>query len=158
MAKATDMAEITGRKVLFFMVGAFGIIITVNLVMAYQAVTTFPGLEVKNSYVASQFFDSDRAAQVALAWVLVPEYDASRKQLRLAFTDAEGYPAEVSALSVLVGRATEAKDDTHPEFIREAGVFVALLDLPKGKWMMQVEAIAADGTAFRQRIDLYVKG
>jgi nitrogen fixation protein FixH len=32
------------------------------------------------------------------------------------------------------------------------------LDLPKGKWMMQVEAIAADGTAFRQRIDLYVKG
>ena len=38
----------------------FGVIITVNLALAYSAVHTFPGLEVKNSYVASQEFDRRR--------------------------------------------------------------------------------------------------
>jgi nitrogen fixation protein FixH len=33
----------------------------VNLLMAYQAISTFPGLEVKNSYVASQKFDERNA-------------------------------------------------------------------------------------------------
>lgn len=152
------MAEITGRKVFWFTTGAFGVIIAVNLIMAWQAISTFPGLEVKNSYVASQDFDADRAAQIGLGWKLAPEYDAAANELRLAFTDANGFPAEVTGLSVMVGRATEARDDSHPQFTRKAGVFVAPLDLPQGKWMMQVEAFSADGTAFRQRIDLYVKG
>ena len=44
----------------------FGVIITVNLALAYSAVHTFPGLEVKNSYVASQNFDARRDAQEKL--------------------------------------------------------------------------------------------
>ena len=153
----TSEFRITGRKVFFFTVAAFAVIIGVNLLMAYQAINTFPGLEVKNSYVASQTFDADRDAQLELGWELAPEYDAKAKELRLAFTDKTGFPAEVTGLSVLVGRATEARDDTRPEFVREAGVFVAPLNLPKGKWMMHVEAFAADGTAFRQRIDVLVR-
>ncbi|MDZ4134978.1 MAG: FixH family protein, partial [Paracoccaceae bacterium] len=44
------MAELTGRKVLVITVSAFAVIIGVNLLLAYKAVSTFPGLEVKNSY------------------------------------------------------------------------------------------------------------
>lgn len=150
--------RITGRKVLFFTVGAFGIIIAVNLLMAYKAISTFPGLEVKNSYVASQSFDADRSAQIGLGWTLAPEYDGAANELRLAFTDKAGYPAEVSALSVLIGRATEASDDVRPDFVRKSGVFIAPLNLSIGKWMMQVEATAPDGTLFRQRIDLNIRG
>jgi nitrogen fixation protein FixH len=47
---------------------AFGLIIAVNLTLAFNAIRTFPGLEVKNSYVASQSFDRDRQAQTALDW------------------------------------------------------------------------------------------
>lgn len=156
MAETSEF-RITGRKVLFFTVAAFSVIIAVNLVMAYQAVTTFPGLEVSNSYVASQTFDADRSAQNGLGWELAPKYDKAAKEMRLSFTDKAGLPAEVASLSVMVGRATEASEDSRPEFRREAGVFVAGLDLPKGKWMMQVEAFAADGTVFRQRIDVLVR-
>lgn len=156
MADASEF-RITGRKVLVFTVGAFAVIIAVNLLMAYKAISTFPGLEVSNSYVASQSFDADRAAQTALGWDLVPEYDKAAKELRLTFTDSTGLPAEVTSLAVMVGRATEAREDTRPEFQREAGVFVADVDLPSGKWMMQVEAMAVDGTEFRQRIDLFVR-
>ena len=152
------MAEMTGRKVFFITTGAFAVIIGVNLVMAYQAISTFPGLEVKNSYVASQDFDANRAAQNALGWKLAPDYSAENQELRLNFTDRDGLPAAVATLSVLVGRATEAREDTTPVFTREAGVFTAPLALDRGKWMMQIEATAADGTLFRQRIDLFVKG
>ena len=49
--------QFTGKNALAVFVVAFGVIITVNLVLAYSAVKTFPGLEVKNSYVASQEFN-----------------------------------------------------------------------------------------------------
>lgn len=149
--------RITGRKVFVFTVAAFSVIIAVNILMAYQAVKTFPGLEVSNSYVASQTFDAERAAQEGLGWTLAPEYNAAAKQLRLAFTDKAGYPAEVTSLAVLVGRTTESRQDMRPDFMREAGVFVAQVELPMGKWMLQVEATAPDGTAFRQRINLLVR-
>lgn len=152
------MAELTGRKVLLITVTAFGVIIAVNVTMAVQAVSTFPGLEVRNSYVASQSFDADRAAQLALGWTLSRDYDPVTGVLRLAFADADGLPAPVADLSVLVGRATVARDDRRPVFAREGGAFVAPLNLPPGKWLLQVEARAADGTPFRQRLDLLVRG
>jgi nitrogen fixation protein FixH len=152
------MREFTGRKVFFFTAACFGVVIAVNVVMATKAVSTFPGLEVANSYVASQSFDADRSAQIGLGWTLTPEYDPQAQKLRLNFTDANGMPSEIAQLSVLVGRSTEARDDLRPEFRREAGVFVADANLSQGKWMMQIEAIAPDGTPFRQRIDLFVKG
>lgn len=152
------MREITGKHVLFFTVSAFGVIIAVNVLMAYKAISTFPGLEVANSYVASQTFDAERDAQNALGWTLKPEYDELSKELHLAFTDSAGMPLELKDLSVLVGRTTEAVDDQKPSFARVAGVYVAKADLAKGKWMMQIEAHALDGTLFRQRIDLLVKG
>ena len=151
------MAEIKGHHVLGFMVAAFGLIIGVNVVMAYKAVSTFPGLEVENSYVASQEFDSERKAQLALGWTLTPAYDPNLKELELAFTDADGKPVTVASLEVLVGRTTEAADDSYPQFARESGIYVAKADLAPGKWMMHVEARAEDGTRFHQRINLFVK-
>ena len=151
------MTEIKGHHVLAFMVGAFGLIIAVNVLMAYKAVSTFPGLEVENSYVASQEFDSERKAQLALGWTLTPTYDENLKELELAFTDADGKPVTVASLEVLVGRTTEAADDSYPEFVRESGVYIAKANLAPGKWMMHVEARADDGTRFHQRINLFVK-
>ncbi len=152
------MREITGKHVLVFTVSAFAVIIGVNVLMAYKAVSTFPGLEVKNSYVASQTFDAERDAQLALGWALDPTYDPAAKQLQLVFTDKDGLPVTLNQLAVLVGRTTSAGFDTRPEFSRQAGAYVAAADLAPGKWMMQVEARADDGTLFRQRIDLFVKG
>ncbi len=64
----TDDRVITGRHVLIGFCAAFGVIIAVNLWLAISAVRTFPGLDVPNSYVASQTFDKRRAAQEALGW------------------------------------------------------------------------------------------
>lgn len=150
------MGELTGRHVLTITVSAFTVIIAVNLLLAYKAVSTFPGLEVDNSYVASQDFDAERAAQQALGWTLTPDYRDGA--VHLAFTDPQGAAVTLASLDVLVGRPTEAQEDSHPAFTRTAGVYVAPLTLNPGKWMLHVEARAADGTLFRQRINLFVKG
>lgn len=152
------MAEITGRHVLGITVGAFTVIIGVNLTMAYQAVSTFPGLEVRNSYVAGQTFDAERAAQEALGWNLAPVYDAAAGTLTLRIADAQNLPAAVASLNVLVGRTTTTADDRWPEFVARDGAFVADVTLPPGRWMLKVDAVAQDGTPFRQRLTMFVKG
>lgn len=158
-----SMTEQTGRKltgwhVLAMFVAFFGVIIAVNVTLAWQAIATFPGLEEQeNGFVASQSFDRDRAAQLALGWRLASAYDAQDRLLSLSFTDSAGQPVQVAGLSVLVGRTTEAKDDIRPDFVLEGGTYRARADLAFGKWMMAVEATAQDGTRFRQRIDLHVR-
>ncbi len=145
--------ELTGRHVLTITVAAFSVIIGVNVVMAIKAVGSFPGLEVANSYVASQTFDDDRAAQSALGWTVTPSYDG--KELTLAVTDRGGLPARVAALSATVGRTTHRRADRTPVLTYEGGVYRAPLTLEPGAWTIHVVATAANGTQFRQRLDHY---
>ena len=59
--------EFTGTHALMIFGGAFSVIITVNLALAYNAVSTFPGVEVKNSYVASHSSTSNATHNCAWA-------------------------------------------------------------------------------------------
>jgi nitrogen fixation protein FixH len=150
------MAELTGKHVLAITVSSFAVIIGVNVLLAVKAVSTFPGLEVDNSYVASQGFNIRKSAQEALGWTLQPGYQNGR--MTLSFTDQAGQPVAVSNLQVLVGRTTESKDDTFPAFIQDGAVYAANVALDQGKWMVKVTATSADGTLFEQRSELFVKG
>jgi len=147
---------LTGRKVLAIAVAFFGIVTVVNVVMASRAIGTFPGVEVANSYVASQSFDKDRAAQEALGWQVEPSYENG--VLSLVIRDGQGLPAQVKELNAIVGRTTMAADDQSPEFAYKGGIFSAPVSLEPGAWLIHLNAIAADGTPFRQRLDLFVKG
>ncbi|WP_238363841.1 FixH family protein [Mesobacterium pallidum] len=153
-----DMQEpkIKGWHVFAGFAAAFGVIITVNVVMATKAIGTFPGLEVKNSYVASQTFDARREAQLALGWTARAETDG--KTLRLSMRDAAGQPLQPAALAAQLGRPTEVKDDSYPSFTFDGSDYVAPVDLGPGYWHLRVNARAADGTAFEQRLDLYIAG
>jgi nitrogen fixation protein FixH len=147
--------ELTGRKVLMITVGAFSVIIGVNLVLAYKAVTTFPGLEVKNTYVASQDFDRDRAAQIALGWEVAARYDGA--SVVLSIRDQQGTPVKVATLEAPLGRSTTIADDQQPAFVYQGGDYVATADLAPGTWNIRILATSADGTLFRQRVVFNVK-
>jgi len=150
------MAPFTGRKVLGMFVGAFGVIIGVNLLMAYFAIGTFPGMDVKNSYVASQNFDTERAAQEALGWTVSVTYEHG--ELVVKVVDKAGRPADVALLNAIVGRPTHVRDDQTPEFQQRGGKFRAPLTLGEGKWNLRLKATALDGTKFHQRLNFEVKG
>lgn len=149
------MAPITGRKVFFGMAGAFGVIISVNLFLAYSAVATFPGLEVRNSYVASQNFDEMRAAQLALGWDV--SADVTDEELHLFINDANGKPVEVAELDATFGRATNVRDDQTPDFIFTGTHYAAPVTTSAGNWNLRMTATAPDGTPFRQRVIVLVQ-
>ena len=151
--------EFTGWHMLTITVSAFAVVIAVNVGMAYKAISTFPGIEVADSYLASQDFDAERTAQLALGWVLAPSYDQQTGAIRLSFTDKSGRSVTLKDISVLIGRPTEAKEDTTPVFVQVSdGAYQADQDLRPGKWMLRVVAHAQDGTLFQQRLGFKVDG
>ncbi|WP_371038182.1 FixH family protein [Rhodosalinus sp. FB01] len=148
--------EFTGRHALAIFVGAFTIIIGVNLALAWNAVSTFPGLEVKNSYVASPNFDARREAQEALGGDVSAAFED--ETLVLSGRDAEGRPVQLGQLETTVGRATHVRDDFTPEFSFDGRDYVARTSLASGVWNLRMRAQALDGTPFEQRIEIYVRG
>ena len=129
--------------------GAFTVIIAVNLVLALSAVRTFPGLEVRNSYVASQSFDADRTAQVALGWDVSATIYGSTLQLQIT---KQGAPVRPEIISATFGRATTVAQDQSPVFAFDGQIFKAYIDAGPGNWNLRLVAEAADGTRFQQRI------
>ncbi|MDU8945926.1 FixH family protein [Ovoidimarina sediminis] len=146
--------ELTGRDVFLITAGAFSIIIAVNVTLAVSAVRTFPGLEVKNSYVASQSFDRDRTAQLALGWEA--EARVTEGRLVLSLTDATGAPAHPETLTGTFGRATHVADDVTPDFTFDGTAWSAPVAARPGNWNLRLEATAPDGTIFRQRVIVHV--
>ena len=145
---------LTGAKVFAIFAGAIAHIIGVNVFMAWNAVGTFPGLEVENSYVASQTFDAEREAQEALGWETAAAIEG--ETLALTILGPDGKPARVEAIEGTIGRATQRTDDQDLAFHQNAaGVHVAEVGaLDFGKWELRFVATAANGTPFRQRLQI----
>jgi nitrogen fixation protein FixH len=53
--------ELTGRKVLLYLVVSFGIVFAVNGYMVKAAISTFGGVETQSSYKAGQQFENEVA-------------------------------------------------------------------------------------------------
>lgn len=143
------MTEIKGWHVLSWFVIGFGIIISVNLTLAFNAVRTFPGLETKNSYVASQVFDANRAAQTALGWDVSATVENGVLALRIL---ENGSPIAPEIVQAVFGRATTVAADQTPAFTFDGTRLTAPVDAGPGNWNLRLTAKAADGTLFQQRI------
>ena len=154
MPQSQTPTPLTGRKVFAITAGFFAVVIAVNITMAFQAVSTFPGLEVANSYVASQSFDRERTAQQALGWRL--NATANTNEITLHFQDADGRVVVPQDVRADLGRATEARDDHSIDLITVGDVFRADVALEPGKWVLWISATAIDGTPFRKRLALHV--
>ena len=143
------MTEIKGWHVLMWFCMAFGVIITVNLTLAFQAVRTFPGLEVANSYVASQSFDVDRTAQIALKW----DVSATLSDHTLSLVIIEdGTPIAPVVEQATFGRATNVQFDETPDFTFDGKALHAQVVAGAGNWNLRLKLWALDGTLFQQRV------
>lgn len=117
---AADRGKLTGRKVALIFGGFFAVVITVNVILMVNAIDTFSGLVVPNSYVASQDFDRNRKAQEALGWDVSVEYREGAVYLGLQ--DAQENTVRPRTLDVVVGRPTTESQDQS----------LALMETPEG--------------------------
>ena len=143
------MKPITGWHVFGIFVSGFAVIIGVNLTLAFNAVSTFPGLEVKNSYVASQSFDRERAAQEALGWRVAARL--KHGNLVLEFKK-NGQPVKPVIETAIFGRSTSVSSDQIPDFRFDGQAFVAPVEARSGNWNLRIVVRAANGALFKQRI------
>lgn len=139
----------TGKHMTAILVGFFGVVIAVNLLMASFATSTFGGIVVENSYVASQEFNrwlGDAKRQRALGWDAVVTW---RPDNRLA-VQLSGVPAgaEVTALAHHpLGRLP----DREIAFAANGeDRFLSMSELPAGRWFLRLEVTAANQTWRRQ--------
>lgn len=128
----------TGWHMTAILVAFFGVVVGVNLLMASFATSTFGGIQVENSYVASQKFngwleDAERAK--ALGWQANATLD-EQGHVRV-FTTGPGEGAQLVATARHpVGR----QPDQQLAFDRAAdGSFVSRAALPEARWILRLE-------------------
>ena len=149
--------EFTGRHMLFAMLAFFGVIVTVNMTMAVLAGRTWTGLVVKNSYVASQFYNEELEAaqrQEARGWRSRLTYEGGKIAFNLA--DRTGQPVILTDLVVALGRpAFEQQDHTLPLRHIGNGSYVASTSLGAGIWAARITGGSGE-TAYRRDSRLFV--
>lgn len=130
--------QFTGRHMAMILVAFFVVVVGVNLLMARYASSTFGGVVVENSYVASQNFNRwlDAArAQEQLGWSAQASRVAGGR-VHIAVTGA-GQGVSVAALARHpLGRQA----DRALTFVRAGeGRLVSREELPPGRWTIHLE-------------------
>lgn len=151
-------APFTGKKFLAVMLGFFGVIIGVNLLMAWLAIGSFPGVIVESGYVASQDFNDDSkrfAAQAERGWVVATDEAAGLATITISGPDGAAVPG--LTLTVRAIRPTDERMDADLAFEETApGVYVARENLAAGQWRLSILAEGV-GDRWSDGRDLIVK-
>lgn len=133
----------TGRHMWFVMLGFFGTIIVVNLIMARFALSTFGGTIVDNSYVASQQYNDwleDAREQEKLGWT-VSEPVRDVDSIALDVTTDSG-PLEGAAVTAEIEHPLGHLPGQSLTFIAAApGRYVSMQPVPAGRWRMRIDVV-----------------
>ncbi|HWJ70301.1 MAG TPA: FixH family protein [Sphingobium sp.] len=145
----------TGRHMAAILVSFFGVVIAVNLTMAYFASATFGGLVVDNSYVASQKFNGWLAKareEAALGWSIKAGRGADQR-LAVSLTSG-GAPLDEAVITAHarhpLGRMPE-RDLTFRGL--GDGHYESLEPLQEGRWIVHLRA-TAQGADLNHIVDL----
>lgn len=146
--------EITGKMVFWGFFGAFAIIFSVNMLLLFKAVSTFPGLEVKNSYVASQYFDEMANAQRALGWTPGVRYEDGL--IHIIIRSENGALVFPETIQARIGRPTHGEEDQMANFVQKFNGYWFETELNSGKWFVYLDATSATGEPFTTRLEFFV--
>lgn len=143
----------TGRHITVILVAFFGVVIAVNVLMARLATSTFGGVTVENSYVASQHFNrwlDEADAERALGWQAAV-LRAPDGHLAVRLTGVPAGPAKVTA----VARHPLGRLPDQPlQFAASGdGGFTSTSALPEGRWTLRLQ-VQAGGKQWRTESEL----
>lgn len=155
--EATQPRPFTGRRMLFTVLGFFGVVIGANVALALFAIDSWTGLVVENSYVASQHFNEDLARarkQQALGWTSTLGYAGGEIRLRLAGRNGEPLPG-MTVQAVLRRPTHEGEDRTLALVATGTGSYTAAVALPAGTWNADVAATDRLGRHYQRTFRLW---
>ncbi|MDW5316736.1 FixH family protein [Rhizobium sp. PL01] len=151
--------EFTGRHMLIIMLAFFGVIIAVNVVMARFAVTSWTGLVVENSYVASQQFNEKMVAvrtQNDLGWV--PKLEVADGKITFTLIDRIGNPVTMSGGKATFQHPTFEAADWSVSLVPSGnGQLSASSAVSPGVWVVNIEIDCGLATPYRHSERILVK-
>lgn len=138
--------SLKGWHVLLIMLSFFGVIFAVNGVFLYHAITSFPGEDVKKSYVQGLNYNTTlatRAAQAELGWTA--EAGLRDQTLIFRLSDAEGRPiSSVTVVGEIRRRATQGADRGVSFQSAGAGEYkTEPINLASGQWFLRISVLDA---------------
>ncbi|ANT54347.1 MULTISPECIES: FixH family protein [Mesorhizobium] len=151
-ANTQKSREFTGRHMLFTILAFFGVVIAVNLIMATLANTSWTGLVVENSYVASQEFNKkaeEGRAQASLGWK--SRLTIAGGEIRYSLADAAGKPVALHGVKVIFRHPAYEKGDESITLALASGQeYAARHTLRNGVWIIEVDADAGLAKSYRE--------
>ena len=151
---------ITGKHVFIALCAFFGVIIAVNFTMAALANRSWTGLEVKNSYVASQDYNRKLAEverQAALGWSSSLETRDGEAVFTLKDTKDAGISS--ATIEARLKRPVQESEDVMLNFTPVGGgSYRATLPARPGVWDVDITAHGPDQEIYRQVFRIHVKG
>ncbi|MEP2946762.1 MAG: FixH family protein [Lentilitoribacter sp.] len=151
--------EFTGWHMFTIICIFFGTIITVNMILAFNAGSTWTGLVVKNTYVASQIFNEETEKleqQRALGWSSDLNYTDA--QLRLKLTDNNGALISGANVSAKIGNPVHETNDHMVSFTQIGEFYVVENNLENGLWQIDLQVQTQDGLTWNKAVRLVVGG
>jgi nitrogen fixation protein FixH len=151
--------EFTGWHMFTIICMFFGTIITVNMILAFNAGSTWTGLVVKNTYVASQIFNEETEKleqQRALGWSSDLKYQSA--QLRLKLTDNNGALITGANVSAKIGNPVHETNDHMVSFTQIGEYYVVDNNLENGLWQIDLQVQTKDGLTWNKAVRLVVGG
>lgn len=137
----------TGRHMTAILVGGFGIVIAVNFTMAALANSTFGGIVVENSYVASQKFNGwlDKAEKSEeLGYSIKADHTGDGKVL----LTTGGVPAG-ARITAIARHPLGHQPDTDLSFVATGpDTWISTETLPDTRWTLRL-AIESGGDEWR---------
>jgi nitrogen fixation protein FixH len=150
--------ELTGRAVLLWLIGFFGLVFVVNGIMARAAISTFGGVETQSSYKAGQMFEGEIAKaerQDARHWRVAGKLDRDRggdAVLDITARDEKGVAlAGLKAMARLAHPADARLDRVFDLARIGAGEFRGQVAAPAGQWELLIDLYRGDERVFRSR-------
>jgi nitrogen fixation protein FixH len=156
--------RLTGKHILFILLGAFAVIGGVNAAFIYFAVSTGPGEERGASYEVGLRYNNilaEERTQNALQWRHQSQI-AQGTRLRVSITDNAGTPVPGLAMTGNFGRPAAANTDRSLAFKEvDAGLYEATLgQIEPGSWVLSFTAEKArpggESAAYRVKERLWL--
>lgn len=151
--------EFTGWHMLAVMLAFFGVIITVNVTMAWLANSSWTGLVVKNSYVASQEFNGKMAATRAQAALgRTGTLSIADGRASYALTDANGASVGLRSVSLTFQHPVDDREDHVVMLVPDGASYAADTVVQDGVWNVEISADAGLADPYRETLRVHVNG
>jgi nitrogen fixation protein FixH len=161
MATTTNKADtfiFTGRHMLAILIAFFGVVITVNFVMAYYAESSWSGLVAKDTFVASQQFNQKANHMREMAATGIRgKMIANHEGIRYELTHPQTGPVLADEVVAEFHRPVGTEQDFTVTLKHEGGgIFMTNHPVAPGEWIVDLKTSDEGEIVYHEAIRVHV--